>query len=181
MKRKDLFSYRALNDCVFFLNFDLNLLELYEYFRHLKDYFEKNEQHSVEKDSFRLIKIYRSCQSLLNALINSYSKEFQIILNVVDLIERVYQMLLYFNIDSERNQELNLILAQHEPLTKTNLKRWFDLEFDQNLLISFGVEKISDDELASNEELIRIYNNFQAYNANPNAFRIPNRFLNNKF
>ena len=53
------------------------------------------------------------------------------------------------------------------------MTQWFKREFNQSLLLSFGIKHVSQEDLNFNASLINIYKNFATYQIDPTKFYFP--------
>lgn len=94
---------------------------------------------------------------LINLMIGSFSKEYNSILDLIQIVIKLNCLPMVFSIE-ERDETLRKL--------EIIVRKWFSFEFDQNILINFGLENIPQEAIESNKVLINIYKNFPQYQLN---------------
>ena len=92
-------------------------------------------------------------------MINSFSKESDSIMSLIQIVIKLNCLAMVFSIEEQQN-------TMHE--LESLVRKWFSFEFDQSILINFGLKKIPLEDIESNKALIDIYRNFAQYQLNFN-------------
>ena len=69
--------------------------------------------------------------------------------------------------------ELNPTMRDYDFTLNNYLNNWFRKEFNQSLLLSFGIIHITQEQKFANDSLIHIYRNFAQYQNDPSRFSMP--------
>lgn len=97
---------------------------------------------------------YELLFSLLDYLTEKLSKEWQLIVGVIDLILESSDHMMLFN---QNSQPLNLSSESLIARVKAGVKRWLKTEFNESLLVNNQVSNRSSDDVIARKKLILKY------------------------
>ncbi|RMZ94441.1 E3 ubiquitin-ligase RNF213-like, partial [Brachionus plicatilis] len=103
------------------------------------------------QNTFQLNEIRSALLNIIELMINLFSKESDAIVNLIKILIQVNSVSVDFN-SYEKKSNMEKI--------RSILKKWFENEFNQNILINFGIRNVSAEEIEANKVLINIYRNF---------------------
>ena len=113
-----------------------------------------------------LIGLFNACKSLLRLMIDRFSKEFDCILDLVEICLRVYARLTRFNMEAIENAALSDVNELGFNNVCSLIERWFSREFVDSILIGFNIEKYKREDIEHNNKLIVEYKTSLSENAN---------------
>lgn len=110
------------------------------------------ENYNLAENKANLKEMKENFLNMLECLINSFSKESNAIFNLIKIVIKLNSFPFK---NEEYSNSMNTI--------RLLLEKWFRIEFNQNILVNFGLEEIPQEEIRSNQLLIHIYKNFPQY------------------
>jgi hypothetical protein len=101
--------------------------------------------------------LFNAYRALCRILTESYSKEFESIADTIEILLNVHSQLTRYNVEAMNNVELNQLIDKGSHFVTSLIDTWFVKEFNDSLMISFNLERISPEEIAHNKQLIENY------------------------
>jgi hypothetical protein len=101
--------------------------------------------------------LFQAYRSFGRMLIEKFSKEFDSIIDAIEILLTIHAGLATYNLDVLDDPELAQLVDNGQRSITELVETWFKKEFNESLMINFSLERTAREEIQQNEQLIQQY------------------------